>query len=157
MRMIAALLSTAALTLGLGASALAAPQGMAPYPGEVGSNAAPPPPPNVAGPGAVQPPAQKRKPGCVWRRNISGWQPVDDYTMIVRQGSKRYLVTFDGRCRGQRDQFGMQITRGYGSCLGEGDVVNFTSSPFGHGYRNALHDSCMIRKIEIAPDKTAQR
>jgi hypothetical protein len=154
MRKTVALFSTAALTLGLGAAALAAPAGMAPYPGQ-GAAAAPPPPPGEGGmapqPGADAP---RKRPTCVWTRRIDGWNPVDDTTMIVTQGSKRYLVTFSGKCRQQKYEHAMRISRHRGSCLSPGDTVDFTS-PF--GYTPMYYGSCMISKVEIAPDRTAQR
>lgn len=151
-----ALLSAAALTMGVGASALAAPQGMAPYPGQAGPYAAPPPPPPPGAAMAPSPnaaPARKR-PSCVWTRRIDGWNPVDDYSMVVTQGRKRYLVTFSGKCQAQKYEHAIRISRHWGSCLRPGDTVDFTS-PFGNSHH--FYGSCMISKVEIAPDRTAQR
>jgi hypothetical protein len=145
----------AAATAGM---ALAAPQGMAPYPGQTGGYAAPPPPNGAAmqepGPSGNAVDAPRKRPTCVWTRRISGWTPVDDYQMVVTQGTKRYLVTFSGKCRAQKHEQAIRVSRHWGSCLSPGDSVDFVS-PFGYG--PGYYGSCMISKVELAPDRTAQR
>lgn len=140
-------------------AAIAAPPGMAPYPGQGGGYAAPPPPPSSMDPGAApyggsgyqqNPSAKPLKPaGCVWSRRIRDWSPVDDRTMVVREGSRRFLVTFSGSCRDSRYEYGMGVDTRYSSCLRAGDRVTF-GSPFGYGYgRMAM--PCYIKKIEELP------
>jgi hypothetical protein len=161
MRTLAAMLSVVAFTLSFGA--IAAPQGMAPYPGQVSPYAAPQPPrleSNQPGPAPVAPPAANNAPkkdvGCLWTRRMSGWTPNGDEQMIIHQGRKRYLVTFSSRCREQRYEHAIRVTRNWGTCLRPGDRVEFTS-PFGHRFPGHYMGSCIISKIELAPDQTAMR
>jgi hypothetical protein len=157
MRTPAAMLSVVAFTLSFGA--IAAPQGMAPYPGQIGENVAPKPPPQPGGGGPAHPgdnraitptPAKPLKPAaCVWSRQMSQWSPVDDRSMIVHQGSKRYLVTFNGVCKDSRHEYGMNIDTRFSPCLSSGDRVTF-ASPFGLRNRNMVFP-CYIKKIEELP------
>lgn len=164
MRKTTAVLSTVAAIAALTTGVLAAPQGMAPYPGQTGATATPPPPPPGMEPNAPPasngapgyPPPATAKPlkpaGCVWTRTIRDWSHVDDRTMIVREGSKRYLVTFNGTCRDSRWEYGMAVDSRYGSCLREGDRVTF-GSPFGYT-RGPMPFPCYIKKIEELPKQT---
>jgi hypothetical protein len=74
---------------------------------------------------------------------------VNDQTMIVRQGSKRFLVTFNGSCRDTRWEYGMAVDTRYSSCLRAGDRVTF-GSPFGPGY-GRMSMPCVIKKVEELP------
>ncbi len=153
-----ALLSSIAAFAALSLTAAAAPPGMAPYPGQTGGYAAPPPPPPgmdpaaapSGGPGAPPPAAKPLKPaGCVWSKHIRDWNPVDDRTMVIRQGSKRFLVTFNGRCRDSRFEYGMGVDTRYSSCLRAGDRVTF-GSPWGRA-PGRMAFPCYIKKIEELP------
>jgi hypothetical protein len=74
--------------------------------------------------------------------------------MIVRQGSKRFLVTFSGSCRDSRYEYGMGVDTRYSSCLRAGDRVTF-GSPWGHR-RDPMAMPCYIKKVEELP-RQAQR
>lgn len=165
MRKTTLVLSTIAAFAAVSSGVIAAPQGMAPYPGQSGGYAAPlpPPPPGTepsaqpganAAPGSTAPQTTQplKRAGCVWSRTIRDWSHVDDRTMIIREGSKRYLVTFNGACRDSRWEYGMAVDTRYSSCLREGDSVTF-GSPFGHGY-GRMAFPCHIKKIEELPRQT---
>jgi hypothetical protein len=161
MRTASTVLSSIAALAAMSALAFAAPSGMAPYPGQVSPYAAPPPPspgmaPSPYGAGAAAPPAAKplKPAGCVWSRQIRDWSPVNDETMIVRQGSKRFLVTFNGRCRDSRYEYAMGVDTRYSSCLRAGDRVTFRS-PFGYA-PGRMNFPCTIKKVEELP-QSAQR
>jgi hypothetical protein len=149
----------------LAAGAVAAPQGMAPYPGQSVYTPPPPPPePGTGAPSAAAPypgapaaaPSERRRPTCVWTRRINGWSPVDNRSMIVTQGTKKYLVTFSGSCPQNRHETAIRILRNHGSCLGSGDMVDFTN-PFGYRHGGNMYAPCMIQKVEIYPGPQAAR
>jgi hypothetical protein len=151
MRTTAAFIGSAALMFGFVAAATAAPQGMAPYPGQAGGYAAPAP----QGPNGAAP-VQKKK-TCVWPRRVSNWSAVDNRSMIVYQGRKKYLVTFSGTCRGQHRENGFYVTRDMGHCLDSGDWIRF-ASPYGYGHRNAIPEvPCVVKSVELMPDHAAAR
>lgn len=162
MRKTTAVLSTVAAIAALTTGVLAAPQGMAPYPGQTGAMATPPPPPDLQ-PNAgqttnVRPVTapKNQEVGCLWTRRISGWTPSGDRQMIMYQGRKRYLVTLNGSCYEQYRENAIRVSRQWGSCLSPGDSIEFTS-PFGRRFPGSYLGSCVITKIELAPEKTAQR
>jgi hypothetical protein len=149
----------------LAAAAVAQPQGMAPYPGQAAYTPPPAPPvPATGAPTAAAPypgapaaaPTERRRPSCIWTRRINGWSPVDNRSMVVTQGTRKFLVTFSGNCPQNRHETAIRIVRPHGSCLGAGDMVDFTN-PFGYQSGAIMYAPCMIQKVEIYPGPQAVR
>lgn len=95
--------------------------------------------------------------GCIWIRNINSFSAVDDKIMIVREGaSKRYKVTFHGRCPSLRHSNRIQVYRPFSSCLSRGDQISFVDSFF---FPRGMHyETCSIAQIEriIVPQMQGQ-
>jgi hypothetical protein len=109
---------------------------------------------------AIDPSTLKTEPGgCAWVGRHDSWQAVNDDMMIVKTSpSKRYLVTFNGPCREQRDAHNIKFTRHYTSCLSPGDDVEFGQF-FGTGFRDySFRGFCSIAKVErIVPNPAPEQ
>ena len=153
MRKTFAIVAGVVASTALAAAALPAPNGLAPFPGGYNPYAAPPPPQpgNAANGSSVAPaPVAAPKPvNCLWNRRLRNWSAIDDRSMMLYQGSRRYLVTFSGTCRESRFEQGLVVDRRFGSCLGPGDRVTF-GSPSGRQWDQGLAP-CYIKKIEELP------
>lgn len=107
------------------------------------SDPVPPPAPGGAlppyMPGAAPPPApgapkyqEGPEASCVWTRQITDWQRVDDRRIMVRTSpSKRYMVTFNARCHDSRFSNSLGVARSFGSCLRPGDRLIFRRTIMG--------------------------
>lgn len=118
-----------------------------PYPPQPGQTIGPA---NQSGPLPVQPPSAAppaRSEGCAWARRITGWQRVDDQSIIITVGaSRRFRVTFAGGCPASRWAVGMRTPRSFGACLSAGDTISFSDSPF--GTRDPfMQTGCMVGSV----------
>lgn len=84
---------------------------------------------------------------CVWVHNIDNFRSAQDEKSVIISDSpsRKYTVTFQGRCLGLRFTETIAV-RSVGNmfCLTPGDVVSFSD--------NGARQRCMISKIEpVAP------
>lgn len=115
-----------------------------------------------AGPIAAQttPPAENAQ-ACLVARQISSWSQLDDSTVVMRSGSRKFKVTFVGTCRQAKWAYAAHVDN-FGICLRPGDRISF-SSPFGDpigphwphwGPRwpsDGFEQRCMVQSISLLP------
>ena len=113
-----------------------------------------------APPAAQTPPPANGTP-CLFARQISGWSQLDDQTVVLRSGSRKFKVTFVGPCRQAKWAYAARVDN-FGVCVRPGDVMIF-SSPFGHpvgehwphwGQRwpaNGFDQRCMVQSVSQLP------
>lgn len=120
---------------------------------------------NVAG--ATEPPAPSQpedaasKNACLYARQISSWSQLDDTTVVMRAGTRKFRVTFVGPCR-QAKWAEVARVENLGLCVRPGDVMTF-SSAFGHpigphwphwgpGWRaDGFDQRCMVQSVTLLP------
>ncbi|MFN9357014.1 MAG: hypothetical protein ACK55V_11540 [Alphaproteobacteria bacterium] len=67
---------------------------------------------------------------CLFARQISSWSQLDERTVVMRSGSRKFRVTFVGTCRQAKWAEVAQVDN-LGLCVRPGDVITFSSS-YGH-------------------------
>ena len=106
----------------------------------------------------ASPPDDKH--ACVIARTISGWSRLDDRTLVMRAGGRKYLVTFHHPCREANWAYGAR-TDHFGMCLRPGDALIFSvdSHPLGPRWphwgsrwpERGFEERCYIKTIEKLP------
>ena len=114
----------------------------------------------VAGETPPAPPEARENP-CLFARQISSWSQLDDMTVVMRAGSRKFKVTFVGPCR-QAKWAEVARVENLGLCVRPGDVMTF-SSAFGHpigphwphwgpGWRaDGFDQRCMVHSVALLP------
>lgn len=93
---------------------------------------------------------------CVIMQTLSGWSRVDDLTLILRGGGKKYKVDFYSPCRETNWAFAMRAENS-SMCLRPGDTLIFEidSNPMERRWRQSNHhgfeERCQIKSIELLP------
>lgn len=97
---------------------------------------------------------------CLIARTISSWSSLDDRTLLIRAGARKYRVTFFNSCRESRWAWTARSDH-FGMCVRAGDTLTFSTDPHplgsswphwrwdwpGHGFE----ERCHIQSIEALP------
>ena len=99
----------------------------------------------LAGGAAVsaEAPEQKKPEPCLFANQISGWTYVDDKTVVVRAGSKRFQLVFFATCRQAKWAHTARVDN-MSLCLRPGDTMIFSST-------DGFDERCTIDKITLLP------
>lgn len=98
---------------------------------------------------------------CLFARQISSWSQLDDNTVVLRSGSRKFKVTFVGPCRQAKWAYAAHVDH-FSLCVRPGDVMIFSStdeypisSHWPHwGARrpvNGFEQRCMIDSVSLLP------
>ena len=96
---------------------------------------------NGAGASAETP--DKKPEPCLFANQISGWSYIDDKTVGVRAGSKRFQLVFFANCRQAKWAHSTRVDN-MSLCLRPGDTMIFSST-------DGFHERCTIDKISLLP------
>ncbi len=98
---------------------------------------------------------------CLIARQITSWSQLDDQTVVVRSGSRKFKVTFVGSCRQAKWAEAARVDN-FGLCLRPGDVMTFSmwdGHPIGPhwphwGARssvNGFNERCLVNSVTLLP------